>query len=66
MIAEGGRDLARRMAMDQLRRSGPGSEADILQLRESVVPMPGPSMRIFEFVIAAAALGFAVLLGFAH
>jgi len=58
--------LARRLVIDQLRRGGPGSEADVLHLSETVVPMPGPSMRIFEFILATAAIGVAVLLGFAH
>ncbi|HEY2915827.1 MAG TPA: hypothetical protein VGI98_01300 [Candidatus Limnocylindrales bacterium] len=57
-----------RLVIDQVRRGrgGSGSDADVLQLSETVVPMPGPSMRIFEFVMATAVIGFAVILGFAH
>ena len=52
------------MVVDQLRRDRKPGDADILQLSETVVPMPGASMRLLEFLISAAALGVAILLGF--
>jgi hypothetical protein len=58
--------LSRQLVIDQLRRGRSGSDADVLQLSETVVPLPGPSMRIFEFLIASAAIAVALLLGFTH
>jgi len=58
--------LSNQLVLDQVRRRRSGAEADALQLSETVVPMPGPSMRILEFVMATAAIAVAVLLGFAH
>jgi hypothetical protein len=50
------------MVVEPLRR-GRTAEADVLQLSETVVPMPGASMRVLEFLISAAALAVALLLG---
>lgn len=58
--------MSGRIAVEQLRRGRTGADTDILQLSETVVPMPGASMRILEVLIATAALGVAVLLGLAH
>ena len=55
-----------RIVDDRLRRGRTGADADILQLSESVVPMPGASMRILEVVVATTALAVAILLGLAH
>ena len=56
----------RREVIDQLRRGRHGSDADVLQLSGTVVPVPGPSMRILEFVMASAAIAVALLLGIAR
>jgi hypothetical protein len=58
--------LSARIRVAGLRRGRQGSEADVLQLSETVVPMPGASMRALECMIAIAAIGAAVLLGFLH
>ena len=58
--------MSGRIAVEQLRRGRTGAETDILQLSETVVPMPGSSMRILEVLIATAALAVALLLGLAH
>ena len=55
-----------RIVDDRLRRGRTGADADILQLSESVVPMPGASMRILEVIVATTALAVAILLGLAH
>lgn len=60
---KGGQGLTARILVDT-RRSGPTADPDTLQLSETVVPMPGASMRVLEFLISAAALAVAVLLGF--
>ena len=57
--------MLKRIAVGPLRRRGSTRE-DVLQLSQTVVPMPGASMRVLEFTIAAAAIGVAILLGFAH
>jgi hypothetical protein len=49
-----------------LRRGRTPGDADVLQLSETVVPIPGASMRVLEFTIATAALAVALLLGLAH
>jgi hypothetical protein len=56
--------LPPRIAVQPLRRGR--TSVDVLQLSETVVPMPGASMRLLEFTIAIAALAVAVLLSFAH
>ena len=48
------------------RRRRQMAETDVLQLSETVVPMPDASMRILEFCIASLAIVVAVVLGFAH
>jgi hypothetical protein len=58
--------LRTRIGVEALRRGRTGSEADVLQLSETVVPMPDASMRVLEFLIALAAIGVAVLLGLVH
>lgn len=58
-------NVSGRIAVPQLRR-GRRSETDVLQLSETVVPMPGASMRILEVLIAAVALGVAIVLGLAR
>lgn len=58
--------MSRREVIDRGRRGRPGSDADVLQLSETVVPIPGPSMRLFEFAIASAAIAVALLLGVAR
>ena len=57
--------MTTRIAVGPLRRRA-SRRADVLQLSETVVPMPGASMRVLEFMIAAAAIGVAILLGLAH
>jgi hypothetical protein len=54
--------LTARIVVETLRR-GRTADADVLQLSETVVPIPGASMRVLEFLISAAALGVALLLG---
>lgn len=54
------------IAANRSRRGRTGADTDILQLSETVVPIPGASMRILEVLIATAALGVAILLGLAH
>jgi hypothetical protein len=58
--------LPTRIGVESLRRGRTGSEADVLQLSETVVPMPDASMRVLEFMISLAAIAVAVLLGVAH
>jgi hypothetical protein len=58
--------LNRRIRLEALRRGRTGSEEDVLQLSETVVPMPDASMRVLEFMIALAAIAAAVLLGLLH
>lgn len=58
--------MSGRIAVQRLRRGRTGSDADILQLSETVVPIPGASMRILEVLIATAALGVAIVLGLWH
>ena len=58
--------MSGRIAVRPLRPGRPAQAVDALQLSETVVPMPGASMRILEILIAMAALGVAVLLGLAH
>jgi hypothetical protein len=50
----------------RLHGSSATSAPDTVGLSQTVVPLPETSMRLLEFAIAAAALGFAVLLGIAH
>jgi hypothetical protein len=58
--------LPTRIGVESLRRGRTGSEADVLQLSETVVPMPDASMRVLELLIAIAAIAAAVLLGLVH
>lgn len=58
--------MSGRIAVDQLRRGRTRADTDILQLSETVVPIPGASMRILEVLVATAALGVAILLGLAR
>ena len=58
--------MTARIVVDQLRRGRRTRDTDILQLSETVVPMPGASMRVLEFLISAAALAVAILLSLAR
>ena len=52
-----------------LRRRRAQVEPDILQLSQTVVPVPGASsasMRFLEFAIASIALVVAIVLGLGH
>jgi hypothetical protein len=54
-------------AVSRLRGGGAKSRSDVLQLSETVVPIPGASaasMRFLEFTIATLALAAALILGF--
>lgn len=57
--------MTARIVVDTLRR-GRTADADVLQLSETVVPIPGASMRVLEFLVSAAALGVALLLSLAR
>jgi hypothetical protein len=57
--------LTARIVVETLRR-GRTADADVLQLSETVVPIPGASMRVLEFLVSAAALGVALLLSLAR
>ena len=56
--------MAARPVTDRLHRRR--TDADILQLSRTVVPMGGASMRVLEFVVAATALGVGIVLGLAR
>lgn len=49
-----------------IRRGQPGADADVLQLSETVVPMPDASMRVLEFLLASVAIVVAIVLGVTH
>ena len=56
-------------AVNRLRGRGRDPRSDVLQLSETVVPIPGASaasMRFLEFTIATLALAVALMLGFAR
>ena len=57
--------MTARIVVETLRR-GRTADADVLQLSETVVPIPGASMRVLEFLVSAAALGVALLLSLAR
>jgi hypothetical protein len=56
--------LTARIVVETLRRGRTAD--DVLQLSETVVPIPGASMRVLEFLVSAAALGVALLLSLAR
>jgi hypothetical protein len=56
-------------AVSRLRRGDAQTQADVLRLSDTVVPIPGAStasMRVLEFTIATMALAVAIILGFAR
>lgn len=58
--------MIRSSVSDRLLGDHPAAPSDDLRLADTVVPIPDSSMRLLEFAIACAALGFAVLLGLAR
>ncbi|HET9682393.1 MAG TPA: hypothetical protein VFP19_10170 [Candidatus Limnocylindrales bacterium] len=58
--------MIRSSVSNRLLGDPPAPPGDDLPLADTVVPMPESSMRLLEFAIACAALGFAVLLGLAR
>lgn len=58
--------MSPRIAVQRLRRGRRSGEVDALRLSQTVVPIPGASMRLLEVTIAIAAFAVAILLGVTH